>query len=163
MRRTHVRGCNRKGRVCAAEACESTNPLTAFCWPWANLTATTVVGTTLGGKYEHGVSNEYVRACDGCFAAMNRRFFVWTSRLALALQLKVESRLELLFGYCPFSTHPSIRVQQWSAGYGFVSMVPDEAGITLSGMATAGMNSAGISCDEQTLLGSKCVHLPPFF
>jgi hypothetical protein len=74
----------------------------------------------------------------------------------------IHSRLELFFVLLSLH-YPHIRVQQWSAGYGFVSMVPDEAGITLSGMATAGMNSAGISCDEQTLVGSKCVYLPSFF
>jgi penicillin V acylase-like amidase (Ntn superfamily) len=37
---------------------------------------------------------------------------------------------------------------------GFVGFVPVEAGLVLEHFVTAGMNTAGLSCDQQTLLGS---------
>ena len=37
---------------------------------------------------------------------------------------------------------------------GFVGFVPVEAGIVLEHLVTAGMNTAGVSCDQQTLLGT---------
>ena len=41
-----------------------------------------------------------------------------------------------------------------SSDYGFVGFVPIEAGLVLEHFVTAGMNTAGVSCDQQTLLGT---------
>ena len=38
---------------------------------------------------------------------------------------------------------------------GFVGMVPHVAGLDADGMITAGLSEAGVSCDEQTLIGTQ--------
>lgn len=60
--------------------------------------------------------------------------------------------LALSFG---LRTYPAgVALTKGTSRYGFVGFVPVEVGIALKGFVTGGMNEQGLSCDQQTLLGT---------